>query len=77
MQNTWWVEYQYNYEFQDYETKKWIKEESFDSGRFKCLKKDIPNVVKEYIEKYELCSENYRNLQIKVLDKYITSDYEL
>lgn len=76
MQNTWWVDYQYNYEFQD-ETKEWVKEESFDSGRFKCLKKDIPNVVKEYIEKYELCSEEYRNLQIKVLDKYITSDYEL
>jgi hypothetical protein len=77
MKNTWWVEYQYNYEFQDFETNEYIKEEDFDSGRFKCLKKDIPNEVKEYVEKYDLYGEKYRNLQIKILDKYITSDCEL
>ena len=77
MKNTWWVEYQYTYEFKDFETNDWVEEESFDSGRFKCLKKDIPNEVKKYVEEIELCGENYQNLQIKVLDKYITSDTEL
>ncbi len=77
MKNTWWVEYYYTYEFKDFETNDWIEDESFCSGRFKCLKKDIPNEVKKYVEEIELCGEEYRNLQIKIEDKYITSDCEL
>lgn len=75
MKNTWWVEYKYTYEFHN--GFGWVEEYDFGSGRFRCNKKDIPNKVREYIEEYELRFEKYRNLQIKITDKYITSDVEL
>ena len=45
--NTWWVEFTYTYEYWDYDSQTWCSEESYDAGRFHCLKKDIKKEVEE------------------------------
>ena len=75
MEKTWWVEYKYAYEFHN--GLGWVEEYDIGSGRFRCPEKDIPDEVRKHIVDYVLHGERYRNLQIKVIDKYVTSDCEL
>lgn len=75
--NTYWVEYSYIYEIwvEIDEDRGWDLESDCDSGRFKCLKKDLEKEVRKKVEK-DLEYEKYRNLKISIYDYYITTDTE-
>ena len=73
---TYWVEYSYEYDWYNALDNHWELINDFDSGRFKCLKKDIPSEVEKAV-KNELEGETYKNLKIKITDKYITTDCEV
>lgn len=73
---TYWVSYIYSYEYWDEEEQKWNSEEMVDSERFKGPKRSIRKTVEETICK-ELDGETYRNLKIKVIDMYLTTDHEV
>lgn len=77
--NTWWVEYKYTYDLWVYDEDDnggWEVCEDYDARRFRCVKKDIPKMVKEHIEE-ELKYDTIRYLKITITDKYITTDSEV
>lgn len=66
---TYWVQYSYTY--------KYFGDSfgDFESGRFRCKKKDIPNEVEKRI-KEEL--DNFvTDLKIDIRDCYETTDFEI
>lgn len=75
--NTWWVEFEWTYSVKDPETDEWTEEFDFEARRFNCTKKQIPEEVRNFV-KYELSfGDEYKDLRIKITDKYITTDSEL
>ena len=77
--DTWWVEYEYTYELWFYDEDDnggWEVCEDIDAERFHCVKKDILKMVEEHI-KEELRHDTIRNLKVKIIDKYITTEYEV
>ena len=72
--NTWWVEYCWKCQILDNEGK-WFEDEDFDSGRFQCTKKQISTEVRKAVEN-ALQYETYKDLEIKITDKYITTESE-
>ena len=50
--------------------------DDFDSGLFKCLKKYVLSEVEKAVNN-KLEGETYKNLKIKITDKYITTDCEV
>lgn len=74
--NTWWVSFLIMYEYWDDEDKTWYEEEEADDRRIRCLKKDIPNEVKKYVED-SISDIKTRNLKIDITDQYITTEYEV
>ena len=74
--NTWWVEYEFSYDAKNYEGE-WENYTEVEAGRFNCVKKDIKKEVKKYLEEEILDTEEYKNLKIKIIDQYITTDYEV
>jgi hypothetical protein len=75
--NTWWVEFGWTYNVKDTETDKWEEEYDFEAQRFNCTKKQIPEEVRKYVEDEMKYVGEYKDLQIKITDKYITTDSEL
>lgn len=74
---SWWVDYTWQYEYFDKEANEWQFSFDNDAQRFNCKKKDIKKDVTEYIKKYELAGEQYRNLTVTINDCYITTAAEL
>ncbi len=74
--NTWWVSFLIKYEYWDDEDESWYEEEEADARRIRCLKKDIPNEVKKYVEN-AISDIKTRNLKIDITDSYITTEYEV
>lgn len=74
---SWYVAYEFSYEYPDPETGVW--EFYYDCGerRFNCRKKDIKKTVIEYIETIELVNEIYRNLKVSISDPYMTTPEEI
>lgn len=67
---TYWVSYTYTYKYFG---------DAFDdsgSGRFKCLKKNIPEEVKKRIIEEDL-DEFATDLKIDIEDAYETTEYEV
>jgi len=74
--NTWWVEFEWTYSVKDPDTSEWNEEKDFESGRFHCTKKKIPDEVRKYVEE-ELKYENEcKDIQIKITDQYMTTECE-
>lgn len=67
---TYWVEYTYTY--------KYFGDTFGESGscRVKCLKKNIPEELKERIVKEEL-DEYATDIKVNITDCYETSEYEI
>ncbi len=77
--NTYWVEFEWNYEVDDREAGGWVSDYDYDACRFNCLKKDIPKEVEKYVKEemdHTFRLGEYRNLSIKITDSYITTDDE-
>ena len=72
---SWWVDYSFEYDILC--DGGWFTDEDFDSGRFDCQKKDIKKTVTEHIKNVELKDENYRNLKVSIIDKYMTTTEEI
>ena len=47
---TYWVEYSYEYDWYNALDNHWELINDFDSGLFKCLKKDIPSEVEKAVK---------------------------
>ena len=73
--NTYWVEYKYSYDYID-ENGELQQDDNSDSGRFCCRKKDIKKEVIKQLLEYELDKTCY-NLDVEILDCYLTTDSEL
>ena len=73
---TWWVEFNYSYEYFDEEENKWFTEKMSDAKRFTCKKSTIKDNV-EYWLAEELEFEDYKNLKITITDFYPTTDCEV
>lgn len=73
---TWWVEFEWTCDIEDTTTGEWFEERDCDACRLQCLKKNIPEVVRNHIA-YELRCEKYKNLKINIIDVYETTEYEI
>lgn len=74
---SWYVSYEWEFEYKDPETGKWESYYDNDAMRFNCVKKDIKKAVTEYVKKYEIAEETYRNLKVRITDKYMTTPEEI
>lgn len=75
--NTWWVEFNWTYHVKYPDTDEWEEEHDFEAMRFNCIKKDIPKEVRKYVEEEMQYVGEYKDLKIKITDKYITTDSEI
>lgn len=73
--NTYWVEYEYSYDYID-ENGETQQDDNSDGMRFCCRKKDIKKEVIKHLLKYEL-DETCSNLDVEILDCYPTTESEL
>ena len=69
-------EYSYEYDWHNALDNHWELIDDFDSGRFKCLKKYVLSEVEKAVNN-KLKGDTYKNLKIKITDKYITTDCEV
>ena len=74
---SWYVSYEFGYEYPDTETGGWAFYYDCDARRFNCRKKDLKKAVLEHIKENELAGEEYRNLSVKIRDAYMTTTEEL
>lgn len=74
---SWYVTYEWGYEYPDPDTGGWAFYLDRDQRRFGCRKKDLKKAVLEHVKKYELAGEEYRNLSVEVLDAYMTTPEEI
>ena len=73
---SWWVEFEWEFEYKDSEIGKWKRYYVRDARRFNCLKKDIRKEAIKYIKEYEIADdEEYRKLKVRVIDEYMTTPY--
>ena len=73
---TYCVKYSYEYDWHNALDNHWGLIDDFDSGRFKCLKKYVLSEVEKAVNN-KLEGDTYKNLKIKITDKYITTDCEV
>jgi hypothetical protein len=74
---SWWVAYEFGYEYPDPDTGGWAFYYDSGEGRFNCRKKDIKKTVVEYIKDVELANETYRNLTVSIPVQYMTTPEEV
>ena len=74
---SWYVAYEFGYEYPDPETGGWAFYYDCGEGRFNCRKKDIKKTVTEHIKTVELSNETYRNLTVSIPVQYMTTPEEV
>lgn len=74
MANTYWVSFEWTCSMLI--GGEWSNEVAYDSHRFQCSKNDILKNIKEEIQE-EFNGIEYKNLKVKILDCYRTTDYEV
>lgn len=75
---SWYVAFEWEYDYLDRETGKWESYYDNDARRFYCVKKDIKKAVTEYVKKYEIAdNEEYRKLKVSIINKYMTTPEEI
>jgi hypothetical protein len=72
---TYWVDYEYSYYY--LEDGNWNYDFGGNGQRFQCRKKEIKKEIEKYLREEEFLGTEIKDVKIRIIDSYITTDCEV